>query len=81
VLLYLILVLPCVPYVYVLSFFFKVYLFVFYEYECFACMYYVPHMSAEAHRGQKWASDPLELELWLIARCHVECWELNPGPL
>ena len=48
------------------------YLFLFYLYECLpACMSVhcvcVPGMCVPgAHRGQKRASDPLELELWMV---------------
>ena len=45
--------------------------FMFYVCECLACMHvYVPHVCS-AHRGQKRALDPLELELQEVVSYHV----------
>jgi hypothetical protein len=38
----------------------------FYEYECFACMYVHVICMHDAYRGQKMVSDPLEL--WVVRR-------------
>lgn len=54
--------------------------FPFKDFVYFVCFNAVPLWTMcmpSAHRGQKRASEPLELELqWATLRC----WELNPGP-
>lgn len=47
---------------------------------CVSVCIYV-HMSAGAHRGQKGASDPPELELQEVVRHLTWCWEHNQGSL
>ena len=42
----------------------------FYVYECIACMYVRTPVSCSAY-GQKRASDPLELELWMVVSRHM----------
>lgn len=44
--------------------------------ECSSSCKQMYHIHARALGGQKTASDPLELELWVVVS-----WELNPGPL
>lgn len=41
----------------------------------------VDHTHTDAVRGQKKASEALELELQVVVSHHVQCWELDPGPL
>lgn len=52
--------------------FLKICLFVFYVYECFACIYYMSttHMCS-ACRGQKRVLDPLELQLQIFVDHHM----------
>lgn len=59
--------------------FFKKILFVFYVYDCFACMYVYAPSTCSVQRGQKGESDLQELEFPLDVNCH-EGWELNSGP-
>lgn len=54
-------------------------LFVFYAYDCFACMYVYAPSACSVQRGQKRESDLQELEFPLDVNCH-EGWELNSGP-
>lgn len=44
---------------------FKLFYYLFYVYECFACTKYIP----AAHRTQKRAPEPLEPELQIVVRC------------
>lgn len=46
-------------------------------YDC-TCMYVCVLCSFKALEGQKWALDPLELEIQMVVNLQV-CWESNPG--
>lgn len=59
----------------------SIYLFLFYVFKCFACMYISTPYVCSAPRDQKKVSDPLELELGMAVSCHVGTWETNLGPL
>ena len=50
--------------------------FLFYAYRCFCAQ-----CTCSVHGGQKMASDPLELELKMVAHYHMDVGNLNPGPL
>jgi hypothetical protein len=52
-------------------------LFLFYVYECFACMYVCVSYVHSAHRGPKRVSDPPRIGV----PGDRECWELKPGSL
>lgn len=51
-----------------------------YVYECFACTKACAPLACSAFRGQKGASDSLELELQMVVSLHVgvenQTWEL-----
>jgi hypothetical protein len=42
---------------------------------------YVLHRYEDTRGGQKGASDPLELNLWMVMSCSMWVHELNSGPL
>lgn len=65
-----------------LFFFLKGVLFLFYVLECFAGMYAYAPYTCSAHRDQKRAIDPLELELRDNGfSLHAGAGNLNPDPL
>lgn len=60
-----------VPVTFKISILDSAYILLFYVYECFPCAYVcVPHLYS-AHRGQKWALDPLELDSLTVVTWYV----------
>jgi hypothetical protein len=43
---------------------------------------YVCALCVQCLKGQKWQSDPLDLELQMVVSCHVGgCWKPDPSSL